>query len=1067
MNKTTTLFFSIILFISGFFSSGNLFAQKQNVSGLITDKVDGSTIVGIVIRVKNTSQGTISDINGRYSIIAPKQTDTLVFSFIGYNEMIIPINGRTKINVEMVHSTIELNSVVVTALGIKREEKSLGYSVSEVKGDQLQTAKDVSIANQLSGKVAGLDVSASNGGAAASSKIVLRGNKSFTSNNQALIVVDGVPIDNSTISNAGDKWGGRDYGSGISDVNSDDIESITVLKGASAAALYGSRASNGVILITTKKGKVGKKIQIDFNSNTSIDMPVILWKLQNTYGAGRNGKFEGPWNTSSGTPVYDATNASAYGSWGPKMEGQKIIDWDGKEKSYSPQPNNYSDYFSTGLTMNNSLSLSGGKKATTYRFTLTDLRNKDIVPNVEMNRTNLSLNVGTKIMKRVALSMFGSYVKQNYNNRLGLSDAHNNVNRNYIMMPRNISNQSLQDNVMNANGEEQTWYRNWNWMTNPYWDNQFELNDDSKDRFFGNISLLFDLDTNLTLIIRGAPDYSIHNFTNQDAYGGLIGSLGSYSEREIKRNQINTDILISYKKDWQNISISANAGGNLLYDRTNEISANTQGGLAIPNEYSIENSLNTPIRKSLLFEKEIISAYFSGQIAYKNYLYLDLTARNDWSSTLPPANNSYFYPSISSSFVFSEFLHLSKKVEKIFSFGKLRASWASVGNDTDPYRLNKTYYVDTTDNYGTIAYVTGIIPPSNLKPEKLVSMELGTDLRFLNNRLGIDFTYYKTNSYNQIVRIDVSPSSGSRYALINAGNIENKGIELQLTGKPIEKKNFSWSFILNYAKNKSEVIELAEGVDNLQLMEHWGLSIEARPGHPYGDIVGYAIKRDENGNKLVDENGLYIRTESAQVLGNINPKFKLSLSNSISWKKISLSFLVDAKIGGQIFAGTNMYGYGYAGNFEETLEGREEWYASEAAREAAGVNPADWIATGGYLAEGVLANGSTNNIYVNPEKYWSQFSNWTNEIHDPFVYDASYVKLREVTLTWELPSKWLSPVKIKKFYLSIYGRNLWLLYSQVPNIDPEAFHDSENGMGYELYSYPGRRNIGFNLKFNF
>ena len=1060
-------FHFIIVLVAITLSSGVVVSQNLSISGIVTEKGNGNTMVGVVVSVKNTTMGTTTDINGYYHLLVNGAGDTLLFSFLGYQPVTVVVSKEGTCNVEMQSTTIQLNGVVVTALGIPREEKSLGYAVSEIDGDQLQTAKDVNVMNQMAGKVAGLDVSSSNGGSASSSKIVLRGNKSFTGNNQALIVVDGVPVDNSTVSNAGDTWGGRDYGSGISDINPDDIESITVLKGGSAAALYGSRASNGVILITTKKGASGKKLQVVFSSNSSVESPVILWKLQDTYGAGRNGKFEGPWNTAGGVPEYDASNASAYGSWGPQMLGQTIVDWDGETRTFSPQPNNYNDYFQTGLTFNHSVSLSGGAKKATYRFTLTDLKNRDIVPNSNVSRTNISTNLGAKILKNVSFSVFGSYVRQRYNNRFGLSDSHTNVNRNYIMMPRNISNSSLEENDMNAAGEEQTWYRNWNWMTNPYWNEEYELNEDTRNRYFFNFSLLFDLDTNLTLIIRTAPDIISHQFSSLDASYGLVSSLGSFNESKICRNQYNTDVLLSYSTSIKKWSLSANAGGNVLYDKTVENAASTRGGLIEPYLYSIENSINSPYQRTTLFEKAVLSAYGSTQLGYSGFLYLDITARNDWSSTLPVGNNSYFYPSFSSSFVFSELLHLSEKWGKRFSFGKLRASWATVGNDTDPYRLSKTYIIDSTGSFGTIAYVTGTIPPANLKPEKLVSAETGLDLRFFNGRFGIDATYYKSNSFNQIVRIDVSPTSGSRYALINAGNIENKGVEMMLNVKLIDRKFFSWRSSIAYAGNRSMVVELAEGVDNLQLMEHWGLSIEARPGHPYGDIVGYAIARDAEGRKLVDENGMYIRSASTQVLGNINPKFKLSWSNTINWKKLSISFLVDARVGGQIFAGTNMYGYGYAGNFEETLEGREEWYASEQARIDAGVASADWVATGGYLAEGVFADGTPNNVYVNPEKYWSQFSNWTNEIHEPFVYDAGYVKLREVIFTWELPAKWFSTLKIDKFYLSAYSRNVWLLFSQVPNIDPEAYHNSESGQGYELYSYPGQRSVGINLKINF
>jgi len=1097
------------LILVAFFALFSLcgFAQKHQVSGVVTDQKDNSTIIGATVRVKNTTIGTTTDINGKYTIKANSKDDTLIFSFIGYKPEIVPIKEKNTISIALAADVKVLNDVVVTALGIKREKKSLGYSVSEVSGEQLQTAKDPNVVNQLTGKVAGLDISASNGGNASSSKITLRGNKSLTGNNQALIVIDGVPIDNSTVSSAGDKWGGRDYGSGVSDINPDDIETISVLKGASASALYGSRAANGVILITTKKGKKGKYIQVGFNTSTSFDAPYILYDMQNTYGAGRNGKFEGPWKTTTGTPVYDATNGASFGSWGPRMEDQTIVDWDGKERTFSPQPDNYKEYFRTGTNVNNSVSLSGGFKNTTYRLTLADLRTRDIVPNSDMNRTNIGLNSGIKLHKRVALSLYGAYINQKFDNRLGLSDAHNNVNRNYIQMPRNISNESLENNMMNSNGEAQTWYTNWKWMSNPFWDELYEQNQDIKNRVFGNVSLLIDLDSNLTLILRTAPDYSKHNFTNRDAMRGLINSLGSYHEKEIERTLFNSDFLLSYKKEWTKFTIMANVGGNAMYDQSFITTSETQGGLRNPDDYSIENSLNTPKTQKYKYEKAVNSIYFSGQVGYRGFLYADVTARNDWSSTLPKGNNSYFYPSISSGFVFSEILKLSPKWQKIFSHGKIRASWAAVGNDTDPYRINKTYFIDNIDTYGPIAYVSTTIPPMDLKPEKQVSKEIGTDLRFWIDRIGIDFSYYQTNSYNQIVRIDISPASGSRWALINAGNIENKGVELQLNTKPIVKKNFSWNLILNYTKNNSKVIELADGVDNLQLMEHWGLSIEARPGHPYGDIVGYAIQRDANGNKLVDVNGMYMRTTSAQVLGNINPKCKLSATNSLKWKSLSLSFMLDARIGGQVFAGTNMYGYGYAGTFTETLEGREAWYDSEEAREAAGLTADNWKPTGGYLADGVFQTGTilingkvnpesisaysgytiqngvvydasnnavgtdlsgqSNSRYVNPEKYWNQFSNWTTEIHEPFVYDADYVKLRELTLTYQLPAKFLKSIRVKSATVAVYGRNLWLIYSKVPNIDPESFHDSGSGIGYELYSYPTRRSYGFQLKFDF
>ena len=467
------------------------YSQSHTVVGTIFDNDDNSSLIGVTIRVQNTIIGTTTDIDGKFNLRTNSPNDTLVISFIGYKTQNIPLKGRTKLDVYLSQEATVLDDVVVTALGIKREKKSLGYSVTEVSGEDLQTAKDANVMNQLSGKVAGLDITSSSGGSASSTKIVMRGFNSFTGDNQALIVVDGVPIDNSVVSSAGGEWGGSDFGSGVSDINPDDIESISVLKGASASALYGSRAANGVILITTKKGGQGNsKMEIDFSTNTSFEIPYVMWKLQNEYGAGRNGQFSGPWMINSdGIPVFDPNIDAAKGSWGPRMEGQTIIDWDGKEREFSPQPNNYRDYFRTGILANNSISVGGKFKSNNYRLTLTDLRNRDIIPNSNMNRTNIGLNLGSQLHKRVRFNMYGSFVNQRFNNRVGLSDMHNNVNRNYIHMPRNVSNESMENYIMDENGKAQTWYMNWPWMSNPFWDHQYEKNFDNKNRAFGNASL--------------------------------------------------------------------------------------------------------------------------------------------------------------------------------------------------------------------------------------------------------------------------------------------------------------------------------------------------------------------------------------------------------------------------------------------------------------------------------------------------------------------------------------------------------------------------------------------------
>jgi TonB-linked SusC/RagA family outer membrane protein len=1062
-----------------FFFSIQFFAQGFNVSGTVTSSDDGTVLPGVTILLQDSNTGTITDPNGRYSISIPDGNSVLIFSFIGYANDTIEVAHRQNINVTLQVATESLDEVVVTALGIERDVKSIGYAVQKVPGEDLIIARNESAVNQLAGKVTGLTISETNGGAGSSTRILLRGNNSFTNNNQALIVVDGVPMENTTISNAEDTWGGRDYGNGVSDINPDDIESVSVLKGAGASALYGSSAANGVILFTTKKGSQRKGIGVNFTSNTSLNQAYIHYNLQNIYGAGRNGKFAPPFKTIDGVPNYDVTNPSAYGSWGPKMTGQDIVDWDGKPTEYNPQPTNYKDYFRNSWTTNNNLSLFGGGKNVTYRFSIGDIRTNEIIYNAKYARTNLGLNLNATFAKKFTLTTYVSYVRSKTSNRFNLSDSHDNPNRNYIMMPRHISNTSMENYMMDEEGNEQTWYMNWAWMTNPFYGPRYRLNDDLKNRIFGNIALTYSINDHLSVMLRTAPDFGVTLGTQQDRKGGLVNSQGGYGESEITQFLINTDFLVSYTNQVaENFFYTINLGGNSMYRRTDRYNANTQGGLIIDGDYSLENSVNPIYQRSMYYEKAINSLYAFAELDYRHFLFLDITGRNDWASTLPEGNNAYFYPSVSLGFVFSELLNMTNRGKRMFSFGKIRASYAEVGMSAQPYQLEPVFIVDSTSGaFGTYSHITNTIPNANLKPERLRSLEFGADFRFFLDRLSFDFTFYKTNSTDQIVEVDVSAASGSTRALINAGNIENKGIELQLRAEPVKAKNFVWDFVFNYTKNNSTVLELAPGIDNIQLLEHWRLSIEARPGNPYGDIVGFAIQRDDQGRKMVDEFGMYIKDSVPRVLGNSTPDYSFSYLNNFRFRGFTVSFLIDARIGGELFAGTNMYGYGYAGNFEETLPGREGWYASEAAREEAGSAPEDWTATGGFLAEGVYAPGTTindedmggqpNQTFVNPELYWDQFSSWTNEIHEPFVYDASFVKLRELILTYQFPKKLISKIKMKHASLSFYCRNVWLIYKNVPNIDPETFYTNDNGQGYELYSYPNKRSYGFSLSFGF
>ncbi len=1065
MYKQIILVWLILLSVFGF--------AQQKVNGTITSTEQGSTIPFVNIIGLESKLGTSSDMMGYYSINLPSSETHLIFSALGYYQDTIKISS-SKLNVKMNPTSQQLDEIVVTALGIKREKKSLGYAMSEVKGDELQVTNDYSVVNKLAGKVAGLDISSTNGGAGSSSRIILRGNNSITGDNQALIVVDGVPINNFTSSNSGAEWGGRDFGNTVSDISSEDIESVSVLKGASASALYGSQAMDGVILITTKKGKARKGVGISFNSNTTIDLPYIHYKLQNVYGAGRNGKFEGAWDMVDGVPVFNSSADASKGSWGPKMEGQTIVDWDGVEKQFSPQPNNYSNYFQNGITSSNSLGIDGGNKYVAFRATVSNIATRDIVPGATLNRTNIGINLTGEVFKKLKFSTYFNYIYQKANNRPGLSDAHDNPNRNYIHMPRHISSQSLRDYYEDADGNEVTWYENWNWMTNPYWNIKYQKNGDTRNRYFGNISLSYDISPKLKIMVRSAPDFSKTEFFLIDAMKGMIYSPGRYGERSDKHFLINNDFLVTYTGQInENFAYNLNFGGNSMYYKRNTYSANTEGGLVNPYDYSLANSKNPIYSRSYEMEAAKNSLYAFGQISYKNFIFLDITGRNDWSSTLPKNNNSFFYPSVNLSFVYTELQGVSIINEKVFSFGKLRVSYAGVGNDAEPYQLETTYETVDNEGYGEMAFINRSVANLGLRPELVNSFEIGSDMKFFMNRFGLDITYYDTRSYNQITQMPISSASGYGYAIINSGIIQNKGWEVQLNATPIKKKQFQWDLTLGYSRNKSAVIELAPNVESAILYNHWRLSIEARPGNPYGDIVGYDAVRDDAGNAIIDKYGMITRDETPRVIGNFTPDFSLSISNTFRYKNFSLYALVQGKFGGDMFAGTNMYGYGYAGNFEQTLEGRDGWYESEAQRENAGISPEDWTPTGGLLIEGIYQDGTIingvdmsgkpNQTFVDPYVYYQKVSLWQEEIHQPFIYDASFVKLRELSLTYQLPSSLMEKWKMKGASVGIYGTNLWLIYSKVPNLDPETMLTNGNGQGYELYSYPNRRSIGFSL----
>lgn len=1044
-------------------------AQNQTISGFIYSAEDSLGLPGVSVAVLHQTTGTITGIDGDFTLDLPAGADSIQISFIGFKSQTVPAKNNLKLY--LAPDIEQLDEFVITAFGISREKKALGVAVTDVQVEEMMTIRDPNLINTISGKVAGVAIRKTSGGPGASTRVVIRGNSSISGNNQPLFVVDGVPIDNST-NGSGGMWGGIDYGSGISDISPDDIESMTVLKGPNAAALYGSRATNGVVIITTKKGRSGQGLGVTFNSTTMVDMVDIQKEFQNTYGAGTNGQFE---YNADGIPFFNTSLLAK--SWGPRMEGQTYVDWDGVTRTYSPQPNNYRDFFQTGYTLTNSLALDGGNESSTFRLSYTNLLNRGVVPNSTFERNNITFRAGTKFNARFSADAKVNYVRQDAQNRLNGSDGRG-AGRNYNFMPRNISDESLSD-YQDAAGMEKVWYTPWAWQSNPYWVAFENINQDHRDRILGTTSINYQIREWLTFQARTGIDFWNERREDRVGTGAFANPVGNFSTGWLSFTERNSDFLFTaQRKINSDLEWSGNVGGNRMYQRF-ESTSDVVGRLAVPDFYHPQFGEQEAISQYFKSEKRINSLYAATQLAWKNYLFLDLTARNDWSSTLPAENNSYFYPSVSSSFVFSQAFELENKW---FSFGKFRASWAQVGSDTDPYRLQTTYAASGDFNGNPQVGLDPTLPLSNMKPEITTSVEAGLDLRFWIDRIVVDFTVYQASTRNQILPANVSAATGYANAIINAGEVQNQGVELFISAKPVVRKDVVWTTSVNWTKNRSEVIELTDGLDNYLLGEQWGVTIEARPGQPYGSIVGIPIARDAEGNYLMNADGSFVKGERA-ILGNVNPDWTAGFRNEFQYKNWFFSSLIDMRMGGQIYSASNMYAHGYSGTVVQTLGGREEWYASEEAREAAGVAaPAyngddyvsNWTPTGGVAVSGVYAEGTMINgedvggqpvtTYVNPEEYWGQFSAWGDELHEPHVYDAGFVKLRELSIGYQIPKEKLEKFKLTGMSVSLVGRNLWVIHSDVPNIDPEATYNNGNGQGVEYGTFPITRSIGFNVR---
>ena len=1026
------------MFLLFMFITVGAYAQRT-VTGTVVS-ADGDPLIGANILEVGTTNGVSTDLDGNYTIEVGENA-SLEISYTGFSTKIIEVGVSNTLDITL-EEGVALNEVVVTALGIERQKKALGYSVTEVGGEDFTEAREVNIANALSGKIAGVNVSNIASGPAGSSRVIIRGNSSLTGNNQPLYVVDGIPIDNRNLGSAG-MWGGSDGGDGISSVNPDDIDKISVLKGNTAAALYGSRASNGVILITTKSGSNRQGIGVDLSTNYTFERIIDTYDFQSEYGSGNRG-------------VRPSTQAEALdfglSAWGERLDGSSTIQFDGVSRPYSSVGNNLDEFYRTGGTWTNSINLYGGNETYNFRFGITNLQNEGIVPNSGVDRNTFTTKVSGKFMDRLTATISGSYSVEDVKNRPRLSDAPGNANYIVSNLPPNINVADMEGPNGNGTNEEGVELETdgSQFVTNPYFAARRFETSDTRNRLIGNVTLKYDFTDWLYLQGRIGIDQYTSRRRNLTPYGTAYSPLGQLSELERRIQEVNKDFLLGFNDKFGKFGVNAFVGGNQM-ERSFEQLGGSGSQFNIPFLETLPNLANQSISFSI-DERAINSLYGSIELSYNDYLFVTATAREDWFSTLSNINvddedNSIFYPSVGASFIISDAVVLPSWV----TFAKVRGSWAQVGGDTDPYNLALTYGLVDQGHLGNPLgrIAQSRIPNSNLIPLTNTEIEFGFDVRLFNNRLGLDFAYYDRQTEDDILNASVSQTSGFNSQVVNVGQLSNKGVEILLTGTPIQKRNFRWDVSLNFAFNDSNVESLLDpendnlaGTDeaeNLRVNEARSRNafIHHIEGFQYSAIMGFRYARDDNGNILLDDNGLPSQGDFG-VLGIGVHDVTAGLTNTFTYKNLTLSFLIDMKAGGDIYSGTNSTAYGN-GLHKNTLEGRTDGRVN--------------------LPDGQVTTLDPNDI----QDYWSRVSGITEE----FVYDATFVKLRQLTLSYRLPKSLIQKTPFTAASISFVGRNLGLLSNNVDNIDPEATYDNGNGQGLEWFGVPQTRTFGFDLNVSF
>lgn len=1049
----------LTMFLAGLLICMSAAAQTQ-VNGTVLSEEDGQPMIGAAVRIEGVKVGMLTDVNGRFSLTMPKGKTKLNISYVGYLPQTVV--AKDGMRVFLKQDAAALDEVVVTAMGISREKKALGYAVSELKGEDLLKSRGGlnNPVNALQGKVAGLQISSGAGSMGGSSKVLIRGVNSLSGSNQPLFVVDGVPIEGKDFNSndAARGGGGYDYGNLIQDINPDDIENVSVLKGASASALYGSRASNGVVMITTKKAKKGQGMGVEFSSTLGIEHVSKLPKLQREYGGGAFAEdYE---EIEINGQKYIALDYAEDISWGPKFDGRQVLSWYDLAKweaggkvgnpttsAWVAPEHDIEDFFETGISFTNNIAISQVYDNAAFRISYTNTSLTGYMPNSSMYKNIFNVN-GNIMSPDKKLNVFTSV--NFFNNRtkgrqeIGYGD--NNIMVKFVQWGhRDLDMEQSKNLYQFPDGTQASWNRaSWDdpmpeYSNNPYWSRYKNYENDSRNRIYGNVGVSYQILPMLKAQYKANLDFFVDKQYERNAVGSQEES--RYMEISRQQYEINHEFMVMYNQTFGDYSVAANLGANIMKNHYEYVYGESKGGLAIPDFYNLANSLTQAAGYNYRREKSINSLFGDVTLGWKNMLFLEGTIRGDKSSTLPSDNNTYVYPSVTASWLFSELL---KEKAPWMSYGKVRIGYAQVGNDTDPYQIYNTYSQYTNIDSTTPGYrLPNTMNNPELKPERTTSLEFGLEMSFLHNRLGFDLTYYKTKTKDEILPLSVSGTTGYIYKVVNSGEIENKGIEFGLHATPVQTKDFEWTTNITLASNKNKVISLTDGVDYYRLTSApFKVEIGAMVGESYGVIMGTDYVYDENGNKMVDEDGLYLATDGNVVIGNIYPDFTGGWVNSFRYKNFDASFQLDFSKGGQFFSTSYMWGM-YSGMLEETAE--------------------NGIRENGIVVEGVAPDGTPNTVVTSAEDYCSNFYSGPSAQN---VLKSDYVKLREINLgyTFNLRPEWF----IKSLRLSAFGRNLAVWGPDCKHFDPEMIVTSSgNIQGIEGGATPMVSTYGFtvNLKF--